>query len=44
MGLMNIIKAHDYQVDKEVLQQMDKAAHDLDKRIRDVIKETEVGE
>jgi tetratricopeptide (TPR) repeat protein len=44
LGLMNIIKAHNYEVDKEVLQKMDTAAHDLDQRIRDVIKETEVGD
>lgn len=42
MGLMNIIKAHNYEPDKEVLQKMDEASHELDQRIRDVIRETEI--
>jgi hypothetical protein len=42
MGLMNIIKADDYQAEKEVLVKMDQAAHDLDKRIRDVIGRAEI--
>jgi tetratricopeptide (TPR) repeat protein len=44
LGLMNIIKGNNYVADKEVLQKMDEVATDLDQRIRDVIKATEVGE
>ncbi|GAB3907218.1 tetratricopeptide repeat protein [Mucilaginibacter boryungensis] len=43
LGLMNIIKGNNYVADKEVLQKMDEVANDLDERIRDVIKATEVG-
>jgi tetratricopeptide (TPR) repeat protein len=42
MGLMNIIKSHDYEPDKEVLQKMDVASQELDQRIRDVIVQTEI--
>ncbi|MES2278894.1 MAG: tetratricopeptide repeat protein [Bacteroidota bacterium] len=44
MGLMNIIKANNYEADKEVLQKMDEVANELDERIRAVIKETEVND
>ena len=42
MGLMNIIKAHNFEADKEVLQKMDVASKELDQRIRDVIAQTEM--
>lgn len=41
MGLMNVIKAEDYEADKEVLEKMDEVTHDLDKRIRDLIGHAE---
>lgn len=44
LGLMNIIKASNYVADRELLEKMDQVAHELDLRIRDVIKETEVVE
>lgn len=44
LGLMNVIKAHNYKADKEVLQNMDKVAQELDQRIRAVIKEAETGD
>jgi light-regulated signal transduction histidine kinase (bacteriophytochrome) len=44
LGLMNIIKSNNYVADKEVLKKMDEVANDLDQRIRDVIKATEVGD
>jgi len=44
LGLMNIIKASNYHADRELLEKMDQVAHELDQRIRDVIKETEIVE
>jgi tetratricopeptide (TPR) repeat protein len=44
LGLVNIMKANDYEPDKEVLQKMEQAAQDLDTRIRAVIKEAEIKE
>lgn len=44
MGLMNIIKANNYKADKDVLQNMDTVANELDQRIRAVVKEAETGD
>jgi len=44
LGLMNIIKANNYEPDKETLQKMDTVAQELDEQIRSVIRETEVGD
>jgi tetratricopeptide (TPR) repeat protein len=44
LGLLNVVKANDYYATREVLQKMEISAQDLDKRIRQVIKEAEVAE
>ncbi|QKJ29273.1 tetratricopeptide repeat protein [Mucilaginibacter mali] len=44
MGLINVIKANNYKASKEVLQNMDTVANELDERIRAVIKEAEKGD
>ena len=41
LGIINLIKEDQYKADKELLMMMEKSAHDLDKKICEIVKEVE---
>jgi signal transduction histidine kinase len=42
LGLINVIKAEDYEFQKECLLNLEKSANELDQKIRSIVQETDV--